>query len=334
MRTTLCVGRTSRIGTLAAVGMLALSTGCSLEGQREEHGVDAPDDSPAKLLVAHRGASAYAPEHTRPAYELALAQGADYLEPDLQVTRDGVLIAFHDLTLERTTDVAEVFPDRYREETADGRTVRRWYVADFTLEEVRRLDAGSWFDAAFRGERVMTLSEVIDAAMGKAGIFPETKSPEFYRARGFDMERLLLDELARHGLDRPGAVPGTPVLIQSFSPGSLRTLRELGTELPLTLLVSGSDAETWLSREGLERAREFADGIGPSKGLLLATPEVVGWAREAGLTVVPYTFRAQNPGGFPDVTAEMAHFLYELGVDGLFTDNPDLFPRTPPPDAR
>jgi glycerophosphoryl diester phosphodiesterase len=95
-----------------------------------------------KLLVAHRGASAYAPEHTVAAYRLALEQGADFVEQDLGVTKDGALVCLHDPTLERTTDVEQVFPDRFREE---GGT-KRWYIADFTADEIKRLDAGSWFD--------------------------------------------------------------------------------------------------------------------------------------------------------------------------------------------
>jgi glycerophosphoryl diester phosphodiesterase len=295
--------------------------------------VGRPTDSErqdGKILVAHRGASGYAPEHTLQAYRLGLAQGADFIEPDLQITSDGILIALHDLTLERTTNVQAVFPDRYREEQAGGRTVRRWYASDFTVDEIRTLDAGSWFSEEFRGARVPTLTEVIELALGRAGIFPETKAPEVYGDQGFDMERLLMAELARHGLEALGGIPGTPVVIQSFSAESLRILRhELDSELPLTLLLSGSGAAEWLTPEGLRRARDFASGIGPAKNLLLADPDAVRRAHEVGMTVIPYTFRAANPGDFPNVGAEMAHFLYELGVDGLFTDNPDRFPRAP-----
>jgi glycerophosphoryl diester phosphodiesterase len=285
----------------------------------------------SRILVAHRGASAYAPEHTLEAYRLGIEQGADFIEPDLQLTGDGVLIALHDLTLERTTDVAELFPDRFREEEANGRTLRRWYASDFTLEEIRSLDAGSWFDPRFRSAQVPTLSEVIELALeAGVGIFPETKAPEVYGELGLDMERALVGELRRHGLDRRGAIPATPVIVQSFSPESLRILRhELGSDLNLTLLVGGGDAEGWLTPEGLDRASTFVDGIGPTKGLLLQNPAIVERAHTRGMTVIPWTFRASSPGSFPDVETEMAHFLYDLRVDGLFTDNPDLFPRAP-----
>jgi glycerophosphoryl diester phosphodiesterase len=293
-------------------------------------GVPAPastqtDGRGAPLLIAHRGASAYAPEHTAAAYELGIEQGADFIEPDLQITRDGVLVAIHDLTLERTTDVREVFPDRFREDE-DG--IRRWHVGDFTLAEIRTLDAGSWFDPAFHGERVPTFAEVIEMARGRAGIIPETKAPEVYAELGHDMARLLVEELEAHGLHVAGADRATPVVIQSFSERSLRALREeLGSDLPLVLLLSGRDATGALSAEGLDAIARFASGIGPNKALLLQDPEAVERAHVRGLLVTPWTFRARDPGRFGDVTEEMAHFLCDLGVDGLFTDNPDRFPR-------
>ncbi len=297
----------SLVSTLALVLLIVL-TGCS------------PDDA-APLLVAHRGALAYAPEHTREAYELAIDQGADFIEPDLQITRDGVLIALHDVTLDRTTDVAEVFPDRFREIQRGDETLRRWFAVDFTLEEIRRLDAGSWFGEDFAGARIPTLTEVIELARGQAGIFPETKAPETYVEQGFSMERLLVEELARHGLERNGADPETPVIVQSFSAESLRILREeWDSDLPMTFLIGGSDADRWLTDEGLRDVSEFATGIGPAKQLLLDHPGAVAGAHAIGLTVIPYTFDDPSP-------LELNHFLCELGVDGLFINNPDRFPR-------
>jgi glycerophosphoryl diester phosphodiesterase len=318
--------RSCLIGPIVVMAALAALPAC---GARTADAVPEAPVTQSRLLVAHRGASAYAPEHTLPAYELAIEQGADFIEPDLQVTRDGILVALHDVTLERTTNVRDVFPDRFREVTGpDGRTVRGWYVSDFTLEEIKRLDAGSWFDERFRGARVPTLAEVIEVAVGRAGIFPETKAPEEYGQAGLHMEELLVAELERYSLREPGANAGTPVVIQSFSAESLRILRhELGSQLPLTLLVGYPDSEGWLTPAGLSRAREFASGVGPAKRLLLEDPTIVATAHGMGFTVVPWTFRSDDSGDFPDVAAEMAHFLDELGVDGLFTNNPDLFPR-------
>jgi glycerophosphoryl diester phosphodiesterase len=283
-----------------------------------------------KALVAHRGASAYAPEHTLEAYRLAVAQGADFVEQDLQITKDGTLVCLHDLTLERTTNVEEVFPGRYREEESNGVTRRRWYVSDFTWKEIQRLDAGSWFSEKFKGAKVPSWQEAIEEMRGKAGLFPETKAPEVYGRRGFDMERLVLAALKRNRLDRPGADPRTPVIIQSFSAASLRKMAvELKTALPLVLLVGEEEPGQWLSPAGLKEVKEFAAGIGPAKKLLDSNPTVVRWAHDAGLTVTPYTFKSSATGRFKNVREEMAYYLHTLGVDAVFTDNPDQFPRDP-----
>ncbi len=163
----------------------------------------APVRSP-KQNIAHRGASAYAPEHTLAAYRLALVQRADYVEQDLAVTRDGALVCLHDDTLERTTDVEQVFP--VRTTAAGGRSDGgRWYVNDFTLAEVKRLDAGAWFDAKFTGERVPTFQEAIDLVRGRVGLYPELKSPPLYAARGVDMVDLFVEAVRRNGLDRTDA---------------------------------------------------------------------------------------------------------------------------------
>ena len=317
--------------TLVRVGvaLVAAVWGCGDQAPDRSVAVDTTPEAPT--LIAHRGASAYAPEHTREAYELAIEQGTDFIEPDLQITSDGILIALHDLTLERTTNVEDVFPDRSREEVEDGQPVRRWHAVDFTLDEIRTLDAGSWFGARFAGGRVPTLAEVIEIARGRVGLYPETKAPEVFGERGFSMERLLLDELERHGLDRAGADPSTPVVVQSFSAESLRILRhKLGSDLPSTFLVSGAGAGAWLTPTRLAEVRTFATGIGPTKRLLRENRAAVERAHDAGLVVVPWTFRDRDPGGFESVEAEMAHYLFDLGVDGLFTDNPDLFPRVDP----
>jgi glycerophosphoryl diester phosphodiesterase len=277
-----------------------------------------------KMLVAHRGASAYRPEHTLESYTLALEQGADFVEPDLQITKDGVLVCMHDVTLERTTDVEERFPGRAVVEGG----ARHWYVADFTLAEIKSLDAGSWFNAQYRGATVPTLQEMIDLVKGKAGIIPETKEPEVYGQRGFDMERLVLETLRKNDLDAPVIAGGkSAAIIQSFSAESLRRLKSYGARAPLMLLVSGESASV-LSANSISAIRKYAEGIGPSKEILLDNPEIVRMAHNAGLSVTPYTFRdsGRSPR-FASIREEMAYFLNQLGVDALFTDNPDQFPR-------
>lgn len=274
-------------------------------------------------LIAHRGASFDAPEHTLAAYDLALKHGADFVEPDLQVTKDGVLVCLHDATLERTTDVRTKFPDRGR----DVKGKKTWPVADFTLAEVKTLDAGSWKDPKFAGERVPTFQEMIDRVKGKAGIIPETKGPEGYEKLGLGMEKRVMEVLRANGLDRPGADPKTPVVIQSFSADSLKRLRsEHGCTLPLVYLIESPKSE-YATAEGLKEVKAFADGVGPGKAVVRARPGFVADAHALGLSVTVWTFRSGQTGKFDDVRAEMRHFLTELKVDAVFTDNPDRFPR-------
>ncbi len=275
-----------------------------------------------KLAIAHRGASAYAPEHTLAAYRLAIEQKADYVEQDLAVTKDGVLICLHDDSLERTTNVEEVFPDRASVDPATGR--RQWLAVDFTLAEIQRLDAGAWFDARFAGERVPTWEEAVKAVGTAAGLYPELKSPPLYRARGIDMTGLFVASLRRAGLER---APASRLVVQSFDDQVLRELSTALPSLPRTFLIEARDGARWLSGEGLAEIARFATGIGPTKRLLDGRPEIVQAARKAGLTVTPYTFTSRAASRFPDVRDEMRHYLFDLGVDALFTDNPDRFPR-------
>jgi glycerophosphoryl diester phosphodiesterase len=279
-----------------------------------------PSQAAKKQLVAHRGASAYAPEHTLEAYRLALEQGADFVEQDLAVSKDGVLVCIHDLTLERTTNVEEVFPDRFVDEGG----VRRWRVHDFTLPEIKRLDAGGWFNQKFAGARIPTFQEAIDAVKGKAGLYPELKDPAFYRDRGVRPEALLAEALKKNALldDR-----STPVIIQSFDE---TTIRQLAKDLPAVqrvILIEARDRAKLDSPEKVRAISEWATGLGPNKGIVEMLPDVVKWAHAAGLTVTPWTFRASNTGAYRTVRDEMTKFLYEYGVDAVFTDNPDQFPR-------
>jgi glycerophosphoryl diester phosphodiesterase len=311
----------------SSIGIIAAET---LSHARAQRGAKSKGPiTSRKILVAHRGASAYAPEHTLESYQLALKQGADFVEQDLQITRDSVLVCLHDLTLERTTNVKDIFSTRFREELVDGTPMRRWYVSDFTLREIKQLDAGSWFDVKFKGARVPTFQEAIDLVRGKAGLYPETKAPEVYGQRGFDMERLVLDLLRKNRLDKRSAERHTPVIIQSFSPEGLRKLSStLKTKLPLVLLVGDEARARWLTAAGLAEAKQFASGIAPAKALL--DKSLVMQAHALGLTVTPYTFRSRDTGRFKTVREEMSYYLYSLGVDALFTDNPDLFPRANP----
>lgn len=303
-------GRLAAIVIVVAAGLVPAAAGMQSKSA-------APHEP---WVIGHRGASAYAPENTIPAFQLAAEQGATFVEFDLQLTKDRQIVCLHDESLERTTDVETVFPDRFREVTTP-KPARRWMLADFTLAEVKRLDAGAWLDQKFRGTRVPTFGETIDAVKGRTGLFIELKSPERYEG----IERLVLAELKARGLDRPGADPKTPVLVQSFTQSSLEKFAAFNTGLPIHFLVAARDAGAWMTAEGMTRMKAFATGISPEK-TALPDKETVARAHKMGLLVTPYTFRASAVTGYPDVRAEMAHYLEDLGIDGVITDNPDLVP--------
>ena len=303
----------SRIIALGVITLLMTATGSAQYSK--------------KTSVAHRGASAYAPEHTLSAYRLAIEQGADYVEQDLAVTKDGVLICLHDASLERTTNVEELFPDRAVTIALEGKTRKAWVANDFTLAEIKTLDAGSWFDKKFAGERVPTFDEAIAAIRGKAGIFPELKTPEIYAGRNVQFEELVAAALDQHGLRGPKADPKTPVILQTFGQSSARRLAEIKIGVPVALLLG--NAEGFQTAAQVKAWKGIVQGFGPAKQIVLKNPDFVKWAHAEGMTVTPYTFRSSDPGTFKDVTAEMSHYLYTLGVDALFTDNPDKFPRQP-----
>jgi glycerophosphoryl diester phosphodiesterase len=279
----------------------------------------------AKRLIAHRGACAYAPEHTLASYRLALQQGADYVEQDLAVTSDHVLICLHDDSLERTTNVADLFPDRAVVDPATGR--KQWLAVDFTLAEIKQLDAGTWFDARFAGEQIPTWEEAVSAVGRHTGLYPELKTPTLYVARGIDQTALFVESLTRLGLH---ARPTDSLIVQSFEAQPLKVLTREFPALGRTFLFEVPDGARWFSADGLAEATTFATGIAPDKALLDGRPEIVQAAHAARLTVTPWTFTTRGGAGsgrFGSLTEEMRYYLYDLGVDALFTDNPDQFPR-------
>ena len=302
---------------------LALTTGILLVISLMSTGTSAQYSR--KTLVAHRGASGYAPEHTAAAYRLAIAQGADFVEQDLAVTKDGILICLHDASLERTTNVEQLFPDRVSTQTIEGKTRKAWLANDFTLAEIKRLDAGSWFDPKFKDERILTFDEAVALIRGKAGLFPELKTPEIYAGRDVQFEALVAAALDKHSLRGPNADPKTPVILQTFGQPSARTLAQIKIGVPVVLLINS--AEGFETAAKVKAWKGIVQGFGPAKAIVLKNPDFVKWAHAEGMSVTPYTFRASDPGSFKDVTAEMSHYLYTLGVDALFTDNPDKFPR-------
>jgi glycerophosphoryl diester phosphodiesterase len=311
------------------------------------------------IVIAHRGASAYRPEHTLSAYRLAIGMGADYIEPDLVSTRDGVLVARHENEISGTTDVASrpEFASRLREKTIDGRPVTGWFTEDFTLAELKTLRAKERLPAlrpsntAFDGRyEIPTLQEVIDLAKrAGVGIYPETKHPTYFDSIGLSLEEPLIATLKANGLDKPGS----PVFIQSFE---VSNLEELGRRIrvPLIQLTSASgqpydftaegDPRTYADMttpSGLREIARYADGLGPEKNQIVPRDAQNRLTRPTSLVedaLHPYTFRPENeflPEDFRegdpaspeyrrargDQPAELALF-YRLGVDGLFADDP------------
>ncbi|BER91426.1 glycerophosphodiester phosphodiesterase [Atrimonas thermophila] len=257
------------------------------------------------LVIAHRGASGYFPEHTLEAYAMAYAMGADYIEPDLVLTKDRILICLHDIYLEPTTNVEEMYPERRR---SDG----HWYAADFTLEEIKKLrvherskaDGTAYFPDRFPVEfqqfEVPTFEEVIRLIQGlnkstgrQVGIYPELKQPGWHKKEQFEgVEAILLDTLQKYGYTEKDA----GVFIQCFDPESLKIMRfELGTRLPLVQLVgSGEEYAQMLTEEGLKEIASYADGIGIWKGHIEKNPKLVEQIRNKGLFIHAWTFRKDN----------------------------------------
>jgi glycerophosphoryl diester phosphodiesterase len=281
-------------------------------------------DAP-KQAIGHRGASGYAPEHTLASYRLAMAQKVDFVEPDLALSKDGVLICLHDDTLERTTNIAEVFPDRASTTYTTRAPGKHWVANDFTIAEIKTLDAGKWFKPEFAGQKIVTFQEMIDLVRGHAGLYPELKSPEFYKSRNIDMEQIFVGVIKKNGLENPESLKTTPIIIQSFDETAVRRVAVDLPTIPRVFLTSSADDVT---DARLAELAKFATGIAPEKRVIAEHPDMVARAHKAGLTVTSWTFSATEKTTYPNVTAEMSHFLYDLGIDALFTNNPDLFPRT------
>ncbi len=326
----------------------------------------APDRKP--IVIGHRGASGYLPEHTLAAYFIAIQQGADCVEPDLVMTRDGVLVARHENEIGGTTDVSTrpEFASRRVTKTIDGVSITGWFTEDFTLAELKTLrakeriplqrPANTRFDGMFEVptlEEVLQLVQVVNRSRSKpVCVYPETKHPTYFQGIGLAMERPLIGLLHRYGYGGKKA----PVFIQSFEVANLKALSRM-TDLPLVQLLNAGgrpwdftvagDPRTYAdmaTSAGLKEIASYASGVGVNKDLMiprvtggfLGTPTaLVRDAHNAGLIVHGWTFRAENaflpadfdssadPNAFGDLAGEVKRFL-ELGMDGFFTDQPDI----------
>ncbi len=358
------------LASLAVVLIAGALAGVSLAGGG---GKPSPILRPAAkgepIVIGHRGASGYRPEHTLAAYELAARMGADYVEPDLVSTKDGVLVARHENEISTTTDVADhpEFASRRRTKSIDGTPVTGWFTEDFTLRELKTLRAKERLPALrqrntiYDGRyHVPTFKEIIKLTRRlsrelerEIGLYPETKHPTYFRSIGLPLERPLVRILRDYGLDRRRS----KVFVQSFETGNLKALdRQIETPLVQLLgakagqpfdLVGSGDGRTYAdlaTSAGLRDIARYADGVGPSKdyivprdpaGNSLAPTSFVRDAHRAKLLVHPYTFRAENsflplelrrgsdPAQYGDLFSEIGQF-FDLGVDGVFTDNPDI----------
>ncbi|QDV09806.1 Glycerophosphoryl diester phosphodiesterase precursor [Planctomycetes bacterium Poly30] len=261
------------------------------------------------LVVAHRGASGYLPEHTLEAYSMAYGLGADMLEPDLVLTADDVAICMHDVHLERVTDVAQRFPGRAR---TDG----RFYAADFTLDEIRELSATGGDRHRFRGCSVPTFQEFLalvahlnERTGREVGIVPELKAPDFHRREKRPLEEVYVQALREAGYDEPGAL----CITQSFEPDALVRVRDAGIRSTMLELLGGEAPD----RSQLAEIAKRAEAIGPSKTMIEATKgQLVREAHELRLAVIPYTFKEDED--------ETRRFFQDHDVDALFSDFPDV----------
>jgi glycerophosphoryl diester phosphodiesterase len=288
---------------------------------------------PAPLIIGHRGASGYVPEHTLVSYFIAIQQGADYAEPDLVMTKDGVLVCRHENEIGGTTDVGSrtEFVRRRTVKVVDGVSIEGWFTEDFTLAELKTLRAREripeirpanvrfdgqleipTFDELLGFLRALDAQRAVDARRlgrpkpSRIGVYPETKHPTYFDGLGLRMDTPLLRTLSRHGYEGRSA----PVFIQSFEVGNLKRLRKK-TALPMVQLIEASgapydfvaagDSRTYadvISPSGLAEVAKYANAIGPNKALVIprggAPTSLVEDAHEAGLGVHPWTFRAEN----------------------------------------
>ncbi len=310
------------------------------------------------LILGHRGACGYRPEHTLASYELAINMGADYIEPDVVSTKDGVLVARHENEISLTTDVAVKFPNLKRSKVVDGNKIEGWFIEDLNLAELKTLRAKERLntrDQSFNGlYEIPTIEEIIKLVQSKEnelhrtiGIIPETKHPSYFSSLGLPLEKRLLELLKKYGYERPNS----PIIIQSFEISNLERLHKDSPYKLMQLiddpelhpfdqvLKNGGDSSKaikyieMLSDKGLESIKKYAQIVSPAKRMIVlqdpatktlnAPNDLIDRSHRAGLLIMPYTFRNDKEYLAPEYNGnpntEYIEF-FDLGVDGLFTD--------------
>lgn len=285
------------------------------------------------IVIAHRGASGEFPEHTMAAYKRAIEHGADFIEPDLVMSKDGVLIVRHDRYLGGSTNVSDLaeFADRKSTKELDGKPKTDWWAEDFTLAEIKTLRARQPFEGRSKDMddmlEVLTFMEVLEIAVAEAekgnivGVYPETKSPSYHASIGLDMVAPVLKALDEARIGKRGI----PIFLQSFEQDILKTFKAK-SDWPLVQLITGEQRNR---DNGFEPALEdvIADGVGPNKQLLLTkdgkSSGYIERAHELGLLVHPWTIRDDRVGDGFDNSVDEMKALWAAGLDGFFTDFPD-----------
>ncbi|MBD2313156.1 glycerophosphodiester phosphodiesterase [Desertifilum sp. FACHB-1129] len=310
------------------------------------------------IIIAHRGASGYRPEHTLESYTLAIELGADFIEPDLVISRDGHLIARHENNITETTDVAEraEFATRKTSKIIEGKTVTGWFSEDFTLAELKTLRAKErlpFRNQTYNGQfQIPTFREILQLAQHKTqetgreiGIYPETKHPSYFQSIGLPLEEPLVEILKEFGYTSPDS----PLFIQSFEIANLKKLNRL-IDVPLVQLLGEENQQPYdfvlqgdkrtyqdlTTPAALSQIATYADAIGPSKRLiipqaqdsqLLPPTPLIQEAHRVGLKVHAWTFRNEACFLAPEYQnqpeREYQQF-FQLGVDGVFSDFPDV----------
>jgi glycerophosphoryl diester phosphodiesterase len=313
-------------------------------------------DFKAPLVIGHRGAAGYRPEHTLASYKLAIEMGADFVEPDLVMTKDKVLMARHENEISGTTDVATRFPDRKTTKIVDGESITGWFIEDFTVKEVKTLKAKERLasrDHSFDGKfEIPTFSEILELVQDESkirrrtiGVYPETKHPTYFKTIGLPLEKAVIADLEKYGMNKKNSA----VFIQSFELGSLKEFKKF-TKIPLIFLIDDPDKIPFdfiaagnkttylelLKPASLKELSKTISGIGPYKRYIirantknervLPPTTLIADAHSVGLLVHPYTFRGEENYLLKDYNNDPQNEyleFFKLGVDGVFSDFTD-----------